>query len=109
MIHDGETRAIDFDNSGFTWYLYDLATALSFIEDRPDVPALIAAWLEGYRWVAPLPRAEEAEIHTFLMPQRKLINARIGSHPKTDLAKSLGDAYTDGTAALAESYLTRFG
>lgn len=109
LIHDGETRVIDFDDSGFTWYLYDLATALSFIEDRPDVPALIAAWLEGYRRMAPLSPEEEAEIPTFLMLRRMVVLAWMGSHRETDLAKSLGDAYTDGTAALAESYLTRFG
>lgn len=59
--------------------------------------------------LANLPRRDEAEIPTFLMLRRLQILAWMGSHRETDLAKSLGDAYTDGTAALAETYLARFG
>ena len=54
LIDGGETKVIDFDDCGFSWYLYDCATALSFIEHRPDVPELVAAWVKGYRSVAPL-------------------------------------------------------
>jgi Ser/Thr protein kinase RdoA (MazF antagonist) len=109
LIHDGDTRVIDFDDSGITWYLYDIATALSFIEERPDVPDLIAAWLEGYRREEEMSQADEDEIPTFLMFRRMLILAWMGSHSETDLALSLGDAYTDVTCELAETYLAKFG
>jgi len=109
LIHEGDTRVIDFDDSGITWYLYDLATALSFMEDRPDVPELVAAWLEGYRRVEKISQQEENEIPTFLMFRRMLILAWMGTHAETDLAQSLGDAYTDVTCDLAETYLAEFG
>ena len=108
LIHNGDTRVIDFDDCGISWYLYDLATALSFIEERPDVPDLIAAWLDGYRKIIDLPQADEDEIPTFLMFRRMLILAWMGSHAETDLAQSLGDAYTDVTCELAETYLRKF-
>jgi Ser/Thr protein kinase RdoA (MazF antagonist) len=109
MVDGTVTKVIDFDDCGFSWYLYDCATALSFIEHRPDVPELVAAWVKGYRQVASLPPEDEAEIPTFIMLRRLLLIAWIGSHSETDLAQSMGISYTNDTVALAEGYLRRFG
>ena len=109
LIEGDTTKVIDFDDCGFGWFLYDIGTALSFIEHRPDVPELVAAWLRGYRQVATLSAEDEAEIPTFIMLRRLLLVAWIGSHHETDLAQSLGAAYTAGSCDLAETYLTTFG
>ena len=109
LLMDGiAVKVIDFDDCGFGWYMYDAATPLSFYEHEPQVPELIAAWKEGYRRVAPLSKADETEIPTFVMLRRLLLVAWIGSHHETDLAKSMGLAYTEGTADLCEDYLTKF-
>jgi Ser/Thr protein kinase RdoA (MazF antagonist) len=105
----GDTRVIDFDDCGEGWFLYDVATALSFMEDREDVAELIAAWVDGYRTVAPLSAEEVAEIPTFLMLRRLLIVAWIGSHADTDLARELGPAFSAGSVTLARRYIARFG
>lgn len=109
LIHEGDTRVIDFDDSGFGWYLYDLATALSFMEERPEVPALVYAWLKGYRKVQEVSAEEEAEIQTFIMLRRMLIIAWMGSHHETDLAEELGKPYIDASIPLAEDYLISHG
>jgi Ser/Thr protein kinase RdoA (MazF antagonist) len=100
---------IDFDDSGFGWFMYDAATPVSFYEHEPQVPALIEAWKRGYRTVRPLPAADEAEIPTFVMYRRLLLVAWIGSHSETDLARSMGLPYTEGTISLCEAYLGKFG
>jgi Ser/Thr protein kinase RdoA (MazF antagonist) len=109
LIEGTRTKVIDFDDCGFSWYLYDLGTALSFIEHRPDVPALVESWLRGYHKAATLSVEERDEIPTFIMFRRLLLVAWIGSHSETDLAKSLGEPYTEGSCGLAESYLSKFG
>jgi Ser/Thr protein kinase RdoA (MazF antagonist) len=110
LLVDGDrTKVIDFDDCGFSWYLYDLGTALSFIEHRPDVPDLVQSWIKGYRKVERLTPEEEAEIPTFIMFRRLLLVAWIGSHAETDLAKSMGVPYTEGSCQLAERYLSKFG
>ena len=43
------------------------------------------------------------------MLRRLLLVAWIGSHAETDLARSMGLAYTEGTMGLCDRYLTRFG
>jgi Ser/Thr protein kinase RdoA (MazF antagonist) len=109
LIDNREIKVIDFDDCGFSWFMYDAAAAVSFYEHLPQVPSLIECWLEGYRTVAGVSRAEEEEIPTFLMLRRLLLVAWVCSHAETALARSLGVAYTEQTVALCSAYLRRFG
>ena len=70
-----------------------------------QVPDLIEAWKQGYRKAAVLDKADAEEIPTFVMLRRLLLVAWIGSHAETDLAKSMGLPYTEGTMDLCENYL----
>jgi Ser/Thr protein kinase RdoA (MazF antagonist) len=106
LLMDGpRVKVIDFDDSGFSWFMYDAATPVSFYEHEPLVPELIEHWKTGYRKVAVLSKEDEAEIPTFIMLRRLLLVAWTGSRRDTDLAKSMGQAYTEGTAALCEAFL----
>ncbi len=107
LVHDGSVSVIDFDDSGFSWYLYDLGASVSFFEHAPEVPALVDSWLEGYRKVGRLSAEDQAEIWTFIMFRRLLLVAWIGSHQAVDIAAELGAGYTQGSCDLAESYLSR--
>jgi Ser/Thr protein kinase RdoA (MazF antagonist) len=109
LVDDDAVKVIDFDDCGFSWFMYDAATPISFYEHEPQVPELIEAWKRGYRRVLDLNPADEAEIPTFIMLRRLLLVAWIGSHSETDLAKSMGLAYTDGTMGLCDRYLADFG
>jgi Ser/Thr protein kinase RdoA (MazF antagonist) len=82
---------------------------VSFYEHDPKVPHLIGSWLNGYRRVSSLPKDDEEEIPTFIMLRRILLVAWIGSHHETELAKSMGIPYTEGTVGLCEEYLSKFG
>lgn len=107
LIDGGRVQAIDFDDCGFSWFMYDFATAVSFMEDHPRVPELREAWLRGYRSVAELDAAAEAELQTFVMLRRLLLVAWIGSHHTfAPEAAELGAGFTTGTCALAEQYLS---
>ncbi len=110
LLIDGDTvKVIDFDDCGFSWYMYDAATPVSFYEHEPQVPDLIESWKTGYRKVLDLPAADEAEIPTFVMLRRLLLIAWVGSHAETELAQSMGLAYTAGAAGLCDAYLSNFG
>jgi Ser/Thr protein kinase RdoA (MazF antagonist) len=103
----GRVSVIDFDDCGFSWYLYDVGTSVSFFEHEPQVPALIDAWLTGYRRVLDLPAPDEAEIWTFILFRRLLLVAWIGSHKAVEIAQQLGAGYTRDSCDLAEKYLSR--
>ena len=107
LVDEATVRVIDFDDCGFSWFMYDFATAVSFIEDHPRVPELREAWLRGYRSVSELPAEDEGEIDTFVMLRRLLLVAWIGSHHAfAPEAARLGAGFTAGTCALAERYLS---
>ncbi|MDR0343603.1 MAG: phosphotransferase [Nocardiopsaceae bacterium] len=106
LIADGAVSVIDFDDCGFSWYLYDLGTSVSFFEHEPQVPELIDSWLSGYRRVRSLPAGDEAEIWTFILYRRLLLVAWIGSHQGAEIAQELGAGYTRDSCELAERYLS---
>ena len=107
LLVEGDcTKVIDFDDCGFGWYIYDLATALSFLEEQPIVPDLVAAWLEGYRTLSNLPRDIVKEIPSFIMLRRLAEIAWLGTRRHLDFAQSLGAGFTTDSCRLAEDYLS---
>jgi Ser/Thr protein kinase RdoA (MazF antagonist) len=110
LLMDGnKVKVIDFDDCGFSWLLYDCATTVSFFEHTAQVPELLKAWIRGYRRIGMLSPEDEREIATFVMLRRLLLVAWIGSHSETDLAQSMGVAYTRETIPLCEKYLSENG
>lgn len=109
LIEGGQTRLIDFDDCGFSWYLYDFAAGVSFIEDHPSLPELKAAWVESYRAVRPLDAADVAEIDTFVMLRRLALLAWVGSHIEAPEPQALAPHFARVSAELGEAYLTRMG
>ncbi|MDF2995296.1 MAG: aminoglycoside phosphotransferase [Xanthobacteraceae bacterium] len=106
LLVDGDRLSvIDFDDCGFSWYLYDFAAAVSFIEHEPFIPELQTAWIAGYRTVAPLSDEECQILPVFIMLRRMLLTAWIASHSETPTAQALGETYTQGTVALARAFL----
>ncbi len=108
LLVDGDRIGlIDFDDCGFGWFAFDFAAAISFHETDPSIPALTDAWVEGYRGIAPLDAETEAMIPTFVMLRRLQLTAWIASHSETETAQEMGTAFTDGTVAIAEDWLSR--
>jgi len=106
LLVDGpHLRIIDFDDCGFSWFVYDFASAVSFIEHEPILPGLLQAWSAGYRRAAPLPAEDAAEIPTFVMLRRVMLTAWLASHAEVPFAREIGAAYTAGTVSLARDFL----
>jgi Ser/Thr protein kinase RdoA (MazF antagonist) len=55
LVTDGGLVALDFDDSGPGWFLFDLATSAFWCSRHPDARELVTALLDGYRTVRPLP------------------------------------------------------
>lgn len=106
LLVDGHhLRVIDFDDCGFSWYLYDFATAVSFIEHEPVVPTLLRSWLQGYRRTLGLSDEAAADIPGFVILRRILLTAWLASHAEVPFAREFGAEYTRGTVRLAQRWL----
>jgi Ser/Thr protein kinase RdoA (MazF antagonist) len=107
LLVEGERLVvIDFDDCGLSWFVYDFAASVSFIEHELFIPDLMAAWLQGYRRVAPLAEEHAQALPMFVMLRRMQLTAWIASHAETPTAQAMGEAYTHGTVALAARYLS---
>ena len=110
ILVDGDViKVIDFDDFGFGWHLHDLTGALTFIEDREDVPDLVNAWLDGYRKVLPFTDTDFVEIDTFILQRRIQMMAWMGSHQDSTPVQGYMQGYMEGTMNLVERYLRLFG
>jgi Ser/Thr protein kinase RdoA (MazF antagonist) len=105
LVENDQLSVIDFDDCGLSWFVYDFAACISFLEEDPRVPDFLAAWLDGYRSVAPLSAEDEAAIPMLIMLRRMQLTAWVASHAETPTAQSMGTDYTRGTVALAKRYL----
>ncbi|MDO6565371.1 phosphotransferase [Amphritea sp. 1_MG-2023] len=108
LLIDGDRLGvIDFDDCGLSWFMYDFAAAISFIEDDPIVPSLQSAWIEGYRDHRPLSAVDEAMFPTFIILRRILLTAWLASHSETPTAQELGSGFTAVTVDMATQYISR--
>ena len=95
LVEDNHIKVLDFDDSGFSWFLYDIGSAFSFIENHPaKILKMIASWLQGYQIIAPLSVLDIKMIPTFIMIRRMVLMGWIGSHPSTQLAITQGADFT---------------
>jgi Ser/Thr protein kinase RdoA (MazF antagonist) len=98
FFHQGQVRAIDFDDCGYDYYLYDLAVTLSEVNWRQNTPALRKSFLAGYRRVRSLSPGHESYLDTFIaLRDLQLIIAKIEmrNHP----------AFRDGWASSVREML----
>ena len=105
LLHDGDTRVIDFDDCGLGWFMHDLAAAISFEEHHPGAPEWIRNWLEGYERVTPIGDEERSLIPAFITQRRIQMTSWVGSHSQTAMARSLGPEWLGHTVRLCCEFL----
>jgi len=106
LIDRGVASVIDFDDSGFGWYLYDPATLFAFSVADPAFPTMLDAWAEGYRSVAELPDEHLAELPSFMLARCLVGLGWLHTRRETDMARLLTDAIVQMSCDYAESMLS---
>jgi Ser/Thr protein kinase RdoA (MazF antagonist) len=66
LLHQGEVRAIDFDDCQYAPYLYDIAVPLSYLDQYEDYERLKDSFLSGYSRVRPLPKQWPVGLEVFM-------------------------------------------
>ncbi|HEU0016862.1 MAG TPA: phosphotransferase, partial [Methyloceanibacter sp.] len=75
LVEGNRLGVIDFDDCGLSWFPYDFAAAVSFIETEPYLGDLMAAWVDGYRKASALSKEDEAALPMFVMLRRMQLTA----------------------------------
>ncbi|WOE32900.1 MULTISPECIES: phosphotransferase enzyme family protein [unclassified Acinetobacter] len=105
LFNKHKVGVIDFDDCGMSWYLHDLAAAMSFNEHYAAAPFWMDEWLNGYEKNNHITQQEFAIIPSLLMQRRIQLMAWVGSHAYTEMARSLGEQWTQESIRLCKKYL----
>ena len=105
MLDETGHTVIDFDDCGFGWFMYDFASAVSFLETDPRLPEWQAAWVAGYRTVRQLMRTDEQMMASFVLMRRLMLLARMGTYPDAAEQGEHRETFAEGTATLARRYV----
>jgi Ser/Thr protein kinase RdoA (MazF antagonist) len=105
QFHRGEVRAIDFDDSGWGYYPYDLAVLLDRLEGRKNYPDLRSALREGYRLARPLPGEFEHHLDAFIMARRVSIGLIFSGRKEDRRFRAFGRWFIKSTLPKLERFL----
>jgi Ser/Thr protein kinase RdoA (MazF antagonist) len=82
FVNDGAVAFIDFDDCGFGFRLFDIATALLRNRHEPDYPSIRDALLQGYAAVRPVMAAEYVHLPFFLLLRSLTYIGWAGARPE---------------------------
>jgi Ser/Thr protein kinase RdoA (MazF antagonist) len=106
MVDDDDTlTVIDFDDAGYSWFLYDFASALTFMEHVEDARTMALEWAAGYTEVRPFTAADARTGCALSMIRRLQMLGWTTTHREDALPKVLWDAQPCGTVEVAARYL----
>ena len=73
LFHHGVARAIDFDDCGWGFYLYDLAVTLWELEERYHYPELRDALFDEFSRHLPLPVDHDRHVQALIILRKMQI------------------------------------
>jgi Ser/Thr protein kinase RdoA (MazF antagonist) len=105
LVHEGSPMVIDFDDSGFSWRLYDLATLLNEEVAEDHVDAMRESWLEGYRRVIPLADSHLAHLPALITARHLICLGWLHTRSETLTAAELSDDFIELALFWSDRYL----
>jgi Ser/Thr protein kinase RdoA (MazF antagonist) len=106
VLVDGERLCvIDFDDAGFGWHLFELATSLYFIAADEVYPAARDALIRGYRRERALSDEALGRLPLFLAARGSTYLGWVHTRPHTETARELTSFLVERACAVAVEYL----
>jgi Ser/Thr protein kinase RdoA (MazF antagonist) len=106
LMRDGDTvRLIDFDDAGFGWHLFELATALYFEMEQDYFAAAYAALVRGYREHRSLPESQLEHMPLFFLARGFTYLGWVHTRQETETARELTPMLIEKACKLAQAYL----
>jgi len=106
MMDGGQVRLIDFDDAGFGWHLFELATSLYFIMGEPYFDQARHALIDGYRAHRQLSDEQLALLPLFFLARGLTYVAWVHTRRETETAGELTPMLLTAACELAEEYLS---
>jgi Ser/Thr protein kinase RdoA (MazF antagonist) len=98
-------RIIDFDDAGYGWHMFELATSLYFIRREPYYECARKALLAGYRRRRPLPEEHVRLLPLFLAVRGTTYLGWVHTRRRERVSLELTPQLIDLAIAAAKDYL----
>lgn len=106
ILIDGErVRVLDFDDAGFGWHMFEIATSLYFQMGEPYFGAIRDALIEGYRSLRALSEADLALLPLFLAARGTTYLGWVHTRQETETARELTPLLIERACRAAAEYL----
>ena len=105
LVDGNDMRVIDFDDAGYGWYLFDIATSLYFITGDGVYGTARDALLRGYRGERALVDELARWLTTFLAVRGTTYLGWVHTRPDSETARELTPYLIERACAVAEEYL----
>ncbi len=106
MVEGDRVRLIDFDDSGYGWHLFELATALYFIRSEPYYERAKDALIAGYRKHRSLSDEQLESLPLLMLARGTTYVGWVHTRSETDTARELTPMILEMACELAEDYLS---
>jgi Ser/Thr protein kinase RdoA (MazF antagonist) len=105
LLSGNRLMLIDFDDAGFGWHMFELATALFWHTDRPYYRTIHDALLTGYRSARPLSESHWQQLPLFLYLRSLTYLGWVWTRSETETARELTGMLVEKACLLASDYL----
>ena len=106
LVEDDKIHLIDFDDAGFGWHLFELATSLYFIQDEPYFDRAKEAIVKGYRVHRQLSDEQLELLPLHLLARGFTYISWAHTRQETETAQELTPTILASVCELAENYLS---
>ncbi|MGI9284604.1 MAG: phosphotransferase enzyme family protein [Pseudomonadales bacterium] len=105
LVDGDEVQIIDFDDAGFGWHLFELATALYFIQPDKNYAIARAALIEGYRQQRSLSDEKLEKLPLFIAARSFTYLGWVHTRQSTETARELTPMLIEMCCNAAREYL----
>lgn len=106
ILVDGDNiNIIDFDDAGYGWHLYDLATSLFSFIDTDNFSVVKDNWVRGYRTVKDLPQDHLKLLPSLLIARGLITLGWFHTRQETEHARSATQNRIQSVCAMARRML----
>ena len=106
LLAGDQVRLIDFDDAGFGWHLFELATSTHFLMGQDCFEAAQTALLRGYRSERALTEGQLRRLPLFTLARATTYLGWVHTRPETETAREMTPMLIASACELAEAYLT---
>lgn len=107
LVEGDNVEVIDFDDAGFGWHLFELATALYFIQEDQNYAIAKQALIEGYRQFRKLPDSKLEHLPLFMAARSFTYLGWVHTRSETETAKELTPLLVEMSLKAIDEYMKK--